>query len=91
MGHVALLDDDTAKAKLIFQRLTTGEHAATNDPMVMAWSHIYLGWLYDYEGQKEQAKAEFQAALAVEGGPEAAKQAAQKSLTGGNASKGSDK
>jgi hypothetical protein len=58
-------------------------HAATNDPMVLAWSHIYLGWIYDYEGLKEQAKAEFQAALAVEGGPDGAKQAAQKSLTGG--------
>jgi len=90
LGHVALLDDDTARAKQVFQRLTTGEHAATNDPMVMAWSHIYLGWIYDYEGLKEQAKAEFQAALAVEGGPDAAKQAAQKSLTAGSASKGSD-
>jgi tetratricopeptide (TPR) repeat protein len=90
LGHVALLDDDTARAKQVFQRLTTGEHAATNDPMVMAWSHIYLGWIYDYEGLKEQAKAEFQAALAVADGPAAAKQAAQKSLTGGSASKGSD-
>ena len=80
LGLVALLDHDSPRAKQVFGQLTTGEHAATKDPMVLAWSHVYLAHIYDDEGQQELAKAEFQAALAVEGGPEQAKQAAQKGL-----------
>jgi hypothetical protein len=48
--------------------------------MVLAWSHIYLAHIYDDEGKQEAAKAEYQSALAVEGGPEKAKQAAEKGL-----------
>lgn len=80
IGLVALLDHDAVRAKEVFGRLTTGEHAATQDPMVMAWSHIYLARIYDDEGMAEQAKTEYQAALAVTGGPEQAKQAAQRAL-----------
>jgi hypothetical protein len=80
LGLVALLDHDAVRAKEVFGRLTTGEHAATLDPMVMAWSHIYLARIYDDEGLAEQAKTEYQAALAVTGGPEQAKQAAQRAL-----------
>jgi hypothetical protein len=80
IGLVALLDHDAVRAKEVFGKLTTGEHAATQDPMVMAWSHIYLARIYDDEGQADQAKTEYQAALAVNGGPEQAKQAAQKGL-----------
>jgi hypothetical protein len=80
LGLVALLDHDADRAKFVFGRLTTGDHAATQDPMVLAWSHIYLGRIYDDEGQVENAKTEFQAALAVSGAPEQAHQAAQKGL-----------
>lgn len=80
IGLVALIDHDAVKAKEVFGRLTSGEHAATQDPMVMAWSHIYLARIYDDEGQGEAARTEYQAALAVNGGPEQAKQAAQKGL-----------
>ena len=80
LGLVALLDHDADRAKFVFGRLTAGEHAATKDPMVLAWSHIYLGRIYDDEGQVENAKTEFQAALAVSGAPEQAHQAAQKGL-----------
>ena len=80
IGLVALIDHDAVRAKEVFGKLTSGEHAATKDPMVMAWSHIYLARIYDDEGQAEQAKTEYQAALAVNGGPEQAKQAAQKGL-----------
>jgi hypothetical protein len=80
LGWVALLDQDWPRAKQIFARLTNGEHAATQDPMVLAWSHIYLAHIYDDEGKQEAAKAEYQSALAVEGGPEKAKQAAEKGL-----------
>jgi hypothetical protein len=80
IGLVALLDRDAVRAKEVFGRLTTGEHAASQDPMVLTWSHIYLARIYDDEGQPEQAKTEYQAALAVAGGPEQAKLAAQKGL-----------
>ncbi len=80
MGLVALMDHDGVRAKEVFGRLTSGEHAATDDPMVLAWSHIYLARIYDDEGQVDQAKAQYQEALAVTGGPDQARQAAQKGL-----------
>jgi tetratricopeptide (TPR) repeat protein len=80
LGLVAMLDHDGPRAKQVFGRLTTGEHAATSDPMVLTWSHIYLARIYDGEGQAREAQAEYQAALTVPGGPEQARQAAQKGL-----------
>ena len=80
LGLVALLDHDAPRALEVFGRLTTGEHAATHDPMVLAWSHIYLARIYDDEGQVDRAKTEYQAALAVQGAPTQAQQAAQKGL-----------
>ena len=80
MGLVALMDHDGARAKEVFGRLTTGEHAATKDPMVLAWSHVYLARIYDDEGQLDQAKNEYQAAMDVKGAPAQAQQAAQKGL-----------
>jgi hypothetical protein len=80
IGLVAMLDHDAARAKQVFGRLTAGEHAATEDPMVLVWSHVYLARVYDYEGNSEVARTEYQSALAVPGGPEQAKQTAQKEL-----------
>ncbi len=80
IGLVAMLDHDAARAKQIFGRLTVGEHAATEDPMVLVWSHVYLARIYDDEGDSEVAKTEYQSALAVQGGPDQAKQTAKKEL-----------
>ena len=80
IGLVALLDHDSARAKQVFGRLTSGEHAATQDPLVLAWSHVYLARIYDDEGNQEVAKTEYQSVLTVEGGPDLARQAAQKGL-----------
>ena len=80
LGLVALLDHDAERAKEVFGRLTTGEHAALQDPMVMAWSHIYLARILGDEGQTDQARKEYQAVLAVQGAPAQAQQAAQKGL-----------
>ena len=80
LGLVALMDHDGPRAKEVFGRLTTGEHAATHDPMVLAWSHVYLARVLDEEGQLEQSKSEYQAALAVQGAPAKAQQAAQAEL-----------
>ena len=80
LGVVAYMDHDSARAKEVFGRLTMGEHAATADPRVLAWSHVYLARIYDYEGNSSVAKTEYESALAVQGGPEEARQAAQKEL-----------
>jgi len=81
LGVVAMMEQDGVRAKEVFGRLTSGEHAATQDPLVLAWSHVHLGTIYDIEGQPDHAKSEYQAALAVDGAPEKAKQAATKALS----------
>jgi hypothetical protein len=80
LGVVAYMDHDAARAKEVFGRLTSGEHAAIGDPRVLAWSHVYLARISDLEGNASQAKSEYESALAVQGGPEEARQAAQKAL-----------
>src|SRR2546426_5091247 len=80
LGLVAMLEGDPTKAQEVFGRLVNGEHAATNDPMVLAWSHVYLGRIYEGNGQRDRAKQEFQAALDVPNGPETARLAGQRGL-----------
>jgi tetratricopeptide (TPR) repeat protein len=53
------------------------------DPSNVSWSHIYLGRMYDVEGQRDLAVAEYQAALAVAGAPESARTAAQRGVETG--------
>jgi tetratricopeptide (TPR) repeat protein len=91
IGLVALMEHDGVRAKEVFGRLTSGEHAAADDPMVLAWSHIYLARIYDDEGQADQAKAQYQEALAVTGGPDQARQAAQKGLAAFSGGKPSER
>jgi tetratricopeptide (TPR) repeat protein len=50
------------------------------DARMLSWSHVYLGRLYDVQGDRDQAVAEYKAALAVDGAPDAAKAAAQKGV-----------
>jgi tetratricopeptide (TPR) repeat protein len=91
IGLVALMDHDGARAKEVFGRLTSGEHAASDDPMVLAWSHIFLARIYDDEGHADEAKAQYQEALAVTGGPDQARQAAQKGLAAFNGGKAAER
>jgi tetratricopeptide (TPR) repeat protein len=80
LGMVAVLDHDAERAKEVFGRLTTGQYAAAQDPLVMSWSHIYLARIFEDEGQLDRAKSEYQAVLGVQGAPAQAQQAAQKGL-----------
>lgn len=91
IGLVALMERDGVRAKEVFGRLTSGEHAANDDPMVLAWSHIYLARIYDDEGHVDEAKAQYQEALAVTGSPDQARQAAQKGLAAFSGSKGPER
>jgi tetratricopeptide (TPR) repeat protein len=69
---------DPARANFILARadLLTGnvDDATTafhetlrlgSDPRLLAWSHIYLGQIFDVDDQRDQAVAEYKAALAV--------------------------
>lgn len=81
LGLVALLDHDGVRAKEVFGRLTAGEYAATQDPMVLAWSHVYLARVLEDEGQLDRARNEYQGALGVQGAPAQAQQAAKRGLS----------
>jgi tetratricopeptide (TPR) repeat protein len=56
---------------------------AQPDPSNLSWSHIYLGRMYDVEGQRDLAVTEYRAALAVAGAPESARAAAQRGVDAG--------
>ncbi len=64
-------------------KISPAENAAPPDPANISWSHIYLGRMYDVEGQRDLAVAEYQAALAVAGAPESARIAAQRGVETG--------
>ena len=52
----------------------------SKDPRMLAWSHIYLGRIHDIQDERDQAVAEYQAALTVRDGQPDTRQAAEKGL-----------
>ncbi len=62
LARVDLMQRDAPKAQLEFQEALT----TTKDPRTIAWSHIYLGRLYDSMNppNRERAVDEYKAALA---------------------------
>lgn|GEM_PF-322978 len=52
----------------------------SEDPLVLAWSHFYLGRMYDDEGEHQRAVDEYRAAAAIPDAPERARNAAQGAL-----------
>ncbi len=52
----------------------------SKDPRTLAWSHIYLGRLYDVVPDRQKAIAEYQAALTVRDSRPDTKEAAEKGL-----------
>jgi tetratricopeptide (TPR) repeat protein len=79
------------KAQGLFERLVgevsrssvSAVPAADVTPDILCWSHIYLGRIHDVLGERDQAVAEYRAALNVAGAPEAAHQAAKRGLEAG--------
>jgi len=61
----------------------SGEGSAQADPSNVSWSHIYLGRMYDVEGQRDLAVIEYRAALGVAGAPDSARAAAQRGVDTG--------
>jgi hypothetical protein len=54
--------------------------STSKDPRTLAWSHIYLGRLYDVNADRQKAVAEYQAALTVRDGQPDTKAAAEKGI-----------
>lgn len=62
---------------------SSSETGAQPDASNLSWSHIYLGRMYDVEGKRDLAVAEYRAALAVAGAPDSARAAAQRGVEAG--------
>lgn len=78
LARVDLLHGHADDAKQGFEKTLT----LSKDPRTLAWSHIYLGRLYDTMAtpDREHAKAEYQAALEVRDGRPDTRQAAEAGL-----------
>lgn len=76
LAKVASFKGDMEGAQADFQKAAdTGK-----DPHVASWSHIYLGRIYDIQGERDDAVAQYKAALAIADAPPDAKSAADKGL-----------
>jgi hypothetical protein len=85
VAKVLLKQGEEAKALFLQIVTTAGQAGGTTgpDPIVLAWSHVYLGRIHDVEGNRELALSEYKAALAVEGAPETARAAARRGIEKG--------
>jgi tetratricopeptide (TPR) repeat protein len=54
--------------------------AASTDPTVLGWAHVYLGRILDMKEEREAAVAEYQAALNTGGRLPGVKEAAERGL-----------
>jgi tetratricopeptide (TPR) repeat protein len=52
----------------------------SRDPRTLAWTHIYLGRLYDVQSERDKAVAEYKAALTVRDARPDTKEAAEKGI-----------
>jgi tetratricopeptide (TPR) repeat protein len=86
----SLLSHDAVRAQELFEKLVSPPHTTstdspgspvTSDPSILAWSHVYLGRLHDFADERDEAVSEYQAALAVDGAPEAARAAATRGVS----------
>ncbi|MGA8107802.1 MAG: hypothetical protein WB974_00100 [Acidobacteriaceae bacterium] len=76
LARVDLMNGRIDDAKAAFQSTLT----ASKDARMLAWSHIYLGRILDVENQRDQALAEYKAALTVRDGQPDTKDAAEAGL-----------
>jgi len=78
LARIELMQGDPEKSMAGFQQTL----ALSKDPRTQAWSHIYLGRLYDIQNPPDRSKAiaEYKAALTVRDGRPDTKQAAESGL-----------
>jgi tetratricopeptide (TPR) repeat protein len=79
LARIDLMDGDPEKASKGFEQALT----LSKDPRTVAWSHIYLGRLYDTMDppDRQKAVAEYKAALATRDSLPDTKQAAQSGIS----------
>ena len=84
LAVATVLQGDAEHARALFQQVVSAANAASPemrpDPAALAWSHIYLGRMYDLEDDREHAVEEYRAALGVENASESARSAAQNGM-----------
>jgi tetratricopeptide (TPR) repeat protein len=76
LAEVAVANKNRDGAQDNFQKAI----AASQDPTVLGWSHVYLGRILDMKEEREAALQEYQAALNSGGGLPEIKAAAQRGL-----------
>jgi hypothetical protein len=76
LARVAIMQRDVPAAQHDFEETIR----LSKDPRMLAWSHIYLGRIYDIQDQRDQAVNEYRAALTVRDGEADTRLAAEKGL-----------
>lgn len=76
LARVATLKGDMKGAEFYFQKALK----SAQDPIVLAWSHIYLGRISDLREQREQALEHYNAALTAGDAGADAKNAAERGI-----------
>jgi hypothetical protein len=76
LARVAIMNRDVSVAQHDFEETIR----LSKDPRMLAWSHIYLGRIYDIQDQRDQAVSEYRAALTVRDGQADTRLAAEKGL-----------
>ena len=80
LAKVASFGGDMQGAQSDFQKALDAQKDPVKDPHVAAWSHIYLGRILDLQGERDDALAQYKAALAISDLPADAKTAAEHGL-----------
>jgi tetratricopeptide (TPR) repeat protein len=76
LARLKLLDKNPEEAEQLFEKTV----ASSPDPQTLAWAEVYLGRLWDTQGDRAEATKHYKAALAVEGATEQARKAAEQEL-----------
>jgi hypothetical protein len=76
LAKVATMNKDIVGARKNFEQSLQLSH----EPRVVAWSHIYLGRIYDLQENREAALGEYRAALKVNDLPQEIKAAAERGI-----------
>ena len=76
LGIVASSEQDREAARKSFERVLAGNP----DALILGWTHVYLGRIYDLEGSREQALEHYRAALALNTRQERIERAARRGL-----------
>lgn len=76
LARIAILSGQPSQAIGSFQKAVATSH----EPRIVAWSHIYLGRMLDLDCKRDEAVAEYKAALAARDGQLDTRLAAQRGL-----------